>query len=95
MSLATDIAKIEYVREAATGNLVASFNGLPIKLVAVRSGLPRFENITSYNAFVDGYVCDAVGLSLNDAKTAAGLSLIDLFSEDFESPSCSPAGEPC
>lgn len=93
MSLATDIAKIVYVREAATGNLVASFNGVDVVLVAVRSGHPRHTNITSYTAVVDGVDCS--GGNLLSAKLFAGLYLASVFTDVSEMPSCSPAGEPC
>lgn len=95
MSLSTEIVNLHYRRERATGNLLATFNGSDVVLVANRSGAAfGHTNITSYGAMVDGRKVGNAG-TLNDARIFAGLELLDMFTDDVETPDCSPAGEPC
>lgn len=82
MSIVSEITSISYRRERSTGNMVASFRGAEVVLVANRSGQSHgFPSITSYTASVNGkkapYACN-----LKDAKVFAGLELLDLFREE-------------
>jgi hypothetical protein len=74
---AGDVLAIQYKRERATGNLVATVHDHAVVLRANRSGLDfNFNQIISYTAIVDGKPIRTG--TLKDAKLVAGLELLDI-----------------